>query len=269
MNGQGEKNQRGIALVIVLWGVTLLSLLAASFAQSTGLAARRSLHEIEAAQARAGLDEAIAAAVVALRLPIRPWRGDGTAHRLRLAGGEAIIQVTAESGRIDLNHATQPILQTLFRQAAGEAGDHLAAEVAARTTQRPLLSVAELAGLPGMDSTLYSRLAERATVHNPSGRVDWRLADKATLSLLLGADQVATLVAAREQSQYSFDPATAELLTRAGVDTTAEIGPGGAKMMSLGITLNMANGASSSAEILLQLVPAGPLPFHVVEWRAP
>ena len=84
---RSRRNEKGIALVIVLWGVTLLSLLAASFAQSSALAARRTLHAIEAAQARSRLDEALAVAVIALlRSEPRPWRADGQAHAVALPG---------------------------------------------------------------------------------------------------------------------------------------------------------------------------------------
>lgn len=267
MNGQ-----RGIALVIVLWGVTLLALLAAGFAQATGLSARRMLHAVEAAQARARLDEAVAIAVIALRQPERPWRGDGSLHSVNLPGAHAEIRVFSENGRIDLNHAEPVLLQSLFRQAAGneETGDRLTAALAARNDVRPMLAVAELANLPGIDIPLYRRLAPAVTVHNPSGRLDWRNAGKAALSAIpgLNATQVATLMAMRGQSQYTPEPAMAELLIRAGATDNAGSG-GGASMVSLQITLILTGGASASAETVLQLQPAGAAAFRIVEWRSP
>jgi general secretion pathway protein K len=266
-------DERGVALIIVLWGVTLLSLLAVSLAQGSGLAARRALHTVEAAQARARLDEAVAASVLALARTERPWRADGAPHMLTLPGATAEVSPFAEAGRIDLNAAPPALLQSLFRRAAGaDAGDRLAAALAARVAARPLLAVAELGGLPGMSAPLYHRLAGAATVRNPSGKIAWRLADKSVLAALPGIDeaQAATLVAMRGQSQYAPEPALAELLTRAGAVADPDpASSGGTMMVSLRISLTLAGGGRASADALLQLLPSGPAAYRILEWRSP
>ena len=266
------RNQRGIALIIVLWGVTLLSLLAASLAAGSGMAARQSLNMVEAAQARARLDEALAAAVVALERPKRPWRADGNLRRLVLEGAEAEIRVTAENGRADLNHAAPDLVRSLLRRLAGEErGESLAASLSARVALRPLLSVAELGALPGMDAGLFRRLSPLVTVHNPDGKIDWRLADPTLLAAIpgLAADQLAALVARRQESGYSPEPAAAEAMSRVGVGSSSD--PGGvgeAKLVSLHISLHLAGGGRASAEILGRLSGEGQ-PFHLLEWRSP
>jgi len=241
------RDEKGIALVIVLWGVTLLSLMAATLAQAGGLAARRALNEVEAAQVRSRLDEAVAAAVIALGQPVKPWRADGSLHRLELPGANAEIRAIAEAGKIDLNHAPPELIQTLFQRLGGQPP----------VLKRPLLAVAELAS-----SDLYRKLEPLVTVHNQGGKVDWRLADPKVLSLLpgLSESQVATLVAMRSQSQYTPDATLTELLTRAGAGAAEE---GGARMVTLEIKLTLASGASASAKILLQTG----IPYRVFEWR--
>jgi len=237
------KDQKGIALVIVLWGVTLLSLMAATLAQTSGLAARRALNEVKAAETRARIDEAVAASVVAIGQPVRPWRGDGVAHRLDLPGARAEVRIITEAGRIDLNHAAPEVLRNLYRLAGVEPP----------ALKRPLLSVTELS------APLYRKLAPLVTVNNPGGKVDWRLADPAVLSLLpgLSESQVAALVAARKQSQYTPDAALTDLLNRAGA------GEGGAQMVTLEIKLTLADGAEAHAQVLLQTG----FPYRIVEWR--
>lgn len=280
------QNQRGIALVIVLWGVTLMSLLAASFAQNTGLAARRELHEIASAEARARLDELVAIAVIALTQPDprQRWRADGAPHEIGLAAvslapaARGEVRAFGESGRIDLNHAPDILLQSLFRRAANDPGlgDRLAGWLAERTlanSGRPLLSVAELAAFPGMNATLYRRLAGSVTVHNNGGKLDWHLASSKTLAAIpgLSAEQLASLLAAQRQSRYTPDLALTELLTKAGVmvEPAPESGSGGARMVTLQMRVTLASGASASAEALLQLPAAPGQKFQILEWRAP
>lgn len=280
MSRNMRRGERGVALVIVLWGVTLLSLLAASFAQSTGLAARRMLHVVEAAKARSRLDELLALSVIALTQPepTQRWRTDGKRHAVPLPGGQGDVRVIAESGRIDLNHAPPILLQSLFRRLSADAsaGDHLAAWLAARTPEkggRPLLSVAELAGFPGMSAALYDRLAPAVTVHNSGGKLNWRFAGKTALAAIPGISdsQIAALLAGRGQSQYTPDGALADLLTKAGAsdDQADDLAGGGAKMVTLTMRVTLAGHATASAEALLQLPAAPGQNFRLLEWRAP
>ncbi|HMA52495.1 MAG TPA: hypothetical protein VKP60_22195 [Magnetospirillaceae bacterium] len=266
-------NQRGIALVIVLWGVALLSLLAAALAASSGMAAKRSLNMVEAAQARARLDEALAAAMLALGRAEHPWVPDGRRHRLVLDGADAEIRVTAESGRADLNHTAPELLRSLLERAAsdGEAGDRLAGLLATRAAQRPLVTVTELAGLPGMTVPLFRRLLPLVTVHNPDGKIDWRLADPALLAAIPGLhdDQLAALMARRSESGYSPEPSMLEAMNHVGVGSSSEQGAaGGSKLLSVHMSLSLAGGGRASAEILIRL-SADRDPFHIVEWRSP
>jgi len=270
--------QSGIALVIVLWGVTLLALLAAGFAQSTGLAARRMAHVVDSALARAQLDEALAAAVVGLTQPdpARRWRGDGSLHQQSISAAAAEISVIAESGRIDLNRSPPTLLQALWRQVAGDdaVADQLTKGLAARTDPprgRPVLAVAELGSLAGMTAPVYRRLAHAATVHNPSGVLDWRIAGKSSLAAILSPSQIVTLLAMRRQRDYLPDPATALALTQAGASLEASPVQTAirAEMVTVRLKVTLAGGAAASAEILLQLLPEGTQPFRILEWRAP
>ena len=256
---------------MVLWGVTLLALLAGSMAATGGMAAKRSLNMVEADQARARLDEALAAAVLALERPQKPWRADGKSRRLALDGATAEIRIVDEAGRADLNRAPPALLQSLLRRIAGEEGkgDWLANLLAARAAQRPLVTVAELAGLPEMTAALYQRLAFLVTVHNPSGKIDWRTADPSLLAAVPGLSegQVATLVAGRSESDYSPDQATAEAMTRAGVLADPS-SVGDIRVMTFSISLSLDGGGRASAEALVRLRNEGD-PVEILEWRSP
>ena len=265
------KSQQGIALVIVLWGVTLLSLLTASLAATTGLSARRSRNLIEAAQASARLDEAVAAAVVALRRPKRPWLADGHHYRLDLTGAQAEIVVQDESGKVNLNQGSS-LLFALVHRAAGprEVGDRLFSALIQRIAQRPLVSVAEIAALPGMNARLYAKLAPFVSVHNQTD-LNWRLADPAVLAAIpvLSEQQIATLVARRGESGYTPEPAVADLMTQVGIAAkTGLSATGGTRLVSLRITLTLASGGRASAETTIRLAGDG-APPRIVAWQSP
>lgn len=277
MNRRGE---RGMALVIVLWGVTLLALLAASLASTSGLAVRRMSHAIEAAEAHAALEEAAAAAELALADgdPAKAWRADGTRHRLALSGGEAEVAVSSEAGKIDLNHSPPVLLRSLFGQAASSEpeADRLFAAFSAWTTPgmggRTLLAVSELAALPGIGIPAYHRLLRASTVHNESGRLDWRLADAETLAAIPGltGQARAALLAARGRKDYTPDLATAQAFAATGVtEEGASADPGRPLTVTLEIAVRLPSHATASAEALVRLAPREPRPVVILEWHEP
>ncbi len=268
--------EKGIALVIVLWGVTLLALMAASLARTSGLAVRRVSHAIEAAQAHAALQEAAAAAELALA--DRRWAPDGTRRRLALAGFEAEVIVSSEAGKIDLNHAPAVLLNSLFHLAAPtvEDGDKLVAAFTAWTMPgaggRALLAVSELAALPGMTAPVYRRLAGAATVHNDAGRLDWRLANEAVLAAIpdLSDPVRAALLANRGRRDYTPDLATAQAFAAAGV-TEGPLLPDPAVPLvaTMEISVRLPSQAAASGEILVRLAPRDRQPVVILEWQEP
>jgi len=273
-------SQRGIALVMVLWGVTLLALLAAGLAGTSGLAARRMGHAIEAAEAHAALETAAAAAELALADtdPGKSWRADGTRHHVALDVGEAEIAASSEAGKIDLNHAPPPLLRGLFDRAAASPAeaDRLFAAFSAWTTPgsggRALLAVSELAALPGIGVETYRRLIRSSTVHNESGRLAWRLADVETLSAIPGVtDQArAGLLAAKGRKDYTPDVETAQAFAAAGV-TEDSAGPDAAAPLyvTLEIAVHLPTHAAASAEALVRLAPREQHPVTILEWHEP
>jgi len=268
--------EQGIALVIVLWGVTLLALIAASLARTSGLAVRRMSHAIEAAQAHAALEEAVAAAELALA--DHRWSPDGARRRLTLAAAEAEVTVSSEAGKIDLNHAPAVLLNALFHQSASslEEGDRLFAAFTEWTMPgtggRALLAVSELAALPGMTAPVYRRLARATTVHNEAGRLDWRLAGESVLAAIPGlTDQArATLLAKQGQRDYGPDLAMAQAFAAAGVtEGPLQPDPGVPLFATLQVSVHLASHAAASGEILVRLALRDPHPVTTLEWHEP
>ena len=109
-------DQRGIALVAVLWVVTILALVAAVFMRETRteIALTRNLAAEAKAEAlaEAGVNRAI---LILLGLDDTiPWRVDGTAIAFSYGGGMVQLSLQDEGGKIDLNRAGDTVLQGLF-----------------------------------------------------------------------------------------------------------------------------------------------------------
>jgi general secretion pathway protein K len=143
---RGARGQRGLALVVVLWVLVLLSLIAASFTYTTRTEVNLTRNLIEAAKAEALADAGINRAILGLMDPDEAtrWKADGRVYIFRLGGegdeadaganevgpegSEVRITIQDEIGKIDLNRAQDELLQSLF-ELAGLDPDEAAALV--------------------------------------------------------------------------------------------------------------------------------------------
>ncbi|RMD62072.1 MAG: general secretion pathway protein GspK, partial [Alphaproteobacteria bacterium] len=116
-----RSRRRGIALISVLWVLTLLSLVAASFTLTsrTEINLARNLESNARAEALADAGVYVALQGLLDDDPERTWRTDGTVYGWRFADGEIRIALSDEGGKIDLNFASSDLLRRLFL-AAGE-----------------------------------------------------------------------------------------------------------------------------------------------------
>jgi general secretion pathway protein K len=111
-----QRQQSGIALIVVLWALALLTALAASvtFTQRTEVQLNRSLlAQVEARQlARAGVHFAVY--MLQLTDQGQAWEVDGESRPFRF--GEHLIRVAVfeEQGLIDLNRAGPDLLAKAF-----------------------------------------------------------------------------------------------------------------------------------------------------------
>jgi general secretion pathway protein K len=190
-----RRRQRGLALILVLWSVVVLSLLAAGYLDTTRGDIRLARNLIDNAQAEALADGAVEQAVLALLLPVRQggWRADGAVYAWRFADGELRVAVADESGKIDLNVGGDGYLSTLFvvaglpeadaevlvdrirdyadsdgerRPNGAEDGDYAAAGLFYDAKDAAFETVSELRQIPGMTPALYELLAPALTVHS-------------------------------------------------------------------------------------------------------
>ena len=227
-------SQRGIALVAVLWGVTILSIIAAAFLADTRSQSGLTRNMLENAKAQALADAGVYRAVAGI-LSIDPaiaWRADGTRYEMALGEGQVVITIFDEGGKVDLNRAQDRLLAGLFevfdvpeeeasaivdamrdfadrdddrRDAGAEDSDYSAAGLEWGAKDAPFESVEELQQVLGVSRPLYDRVAPYLTVHSGRAQINPVVAPREVLMAMpgLGEEQVEALLARREEAGES------------------------------------------------------------------
>jgi len=202
----------------VLWILALLATLVLGFVVEARTDLRIVHNDGEAAEARAIADAGITLAILGVfdPTPASQWRGDGSVHALRYAGGTIQARVEDEDGKLDVNMAPLPALRSLFQTLGAADPDQIAAAIDAQrraaaagadpsVTGRPpppaFTVLDDLRGLAGMTPELYERLPDFVTVYSGQGSVDPQTAPAEVLYSLpeVTPAQVQAYLAARTQ----------------------------------------------------------------------
>jgi general secretion pathway protein K len=213
-----KRRQSGVALVLVLWVITLLSVIAGNFAFSMRGEAKIARNLISTAQAQALADAGVHKAWFELSKPptdLQRWQANGVAHPFSM--GDAVLTVTLqdETGKIDLNTASEPLLQGLFRSVGlseegsvalvdavvdwrdadklkrlhgAEDADYRAAGKSYIPTNSPFETIDELQRVLGMSTDLYRKLAPALTVYSKQAGVNTAVAPRAVLLAIPGVN---------------------------------------------------------------------------------
>ena len=108
--------QKGVALILVLWVVVLLTVIASSFALSARTEGMQARIVFEKTRARYLAESGLHRAVYELRNPDPEarWIPDGRIYKMKFAEAEIEISITDETGKIDLNLASIELLTGMF-----------------------------------------------------------------------------------------------------------------------------------------------------------
>jgi general secretion pathway protein K len=207
-----RQDERGIALVMVIWVLALLSLMAMSFMAEARVELRRTANLRARAEAEALAEAGINIAVARLiaehgEIHPQPWTET-------IAGETVSLSVVDEHGKIDLNEADPEFLAGLFKSegmppnsasALAQAivdfrdPDHDAGPQGAEDAEYPagsagakddrFATVDELLQVHGMTPQLYARIAPLVTVHSVMPVVDPLTADPRVLAAVPGIDR--------------------------------------------------------------------------------
>jgi general secretion pathway protein K len=234
--------QRGVALILVLWLTILLSVIASAFAYSMRTETLAARNAVSLAQARGLADGAVMRVAFELMRPRtlnETWQADGQAHYWDEGDAHIAANAIDESGKIDLNSASDALLKGLFQTAGGldvdaaqgivdkiddwkdaddlkrpngaEAPDYQAAGLPYKPANANFENVAELQQVLGMTPALYAAVADQLTVFSKSPGVNPAFASRTALLAIPGAtpDVVDTYLAQRQNALAAGLPAPA------------------------------------------------------------
>ena len=194
-------SQRGIALVLVLWVLLLLTIITGSFALMARMDRLEAHSLLSGTQARLSAESAINLAVLALRDPDDETRmlADGRVYETELDGVVIQVSATDERGKVDINATDELTLATLFtghgmdpdeaellaaavmdwrdedeleRVNGAEEEAYFAAGLELGPANRPFIMTEELLQVIGMNYELYRLLEPGITVFSRTAEPD-------------------------------------------------------------------------------------------------
>lgn len=249
-----KQRQCGVALVLVLWVITLLAVIAGNFAFSMRSEARIAHNLVVTARAKTFANAGVQRAWFELMKPptdSQRWTADGVQHEFALQDAVLRVTITDESGKVDLNTASDALLKGLFlsvglsdeastklldvvldwrdadklrRLRGAEEDDYRTAGRGFIPSDAPFETVDELQRVLGMTSELYRKLAPALTVYSKQSGINTAVAPAKVLLAIPGVnpDMVAQYLAQR-QALLSIGQ-KAPGFSGAGVFASASIG---------------------------------------------
>jgi general secretion pathway protein K len=211
-----KRRQNGVALVLVLWVITLLAVIAGNFAFSMRGEAQIVRNLISTAQAQSLADAGVQRAWFEMLKPPtdqQRWQANGVEHVFNVDGALLRVSIHDESGKIDLNTASDELLKSLFvsvglsevasvtlldavldwrdtdnlkRLHGAEDADYRAANKSYIPPNGPFETVDELQRVLGMTVELYRKLAPTLTVYSRQRGVNTAVASREVLLALPG-----------------------------------------------------------------------------------
>jgi len=265
--------QRGIALVVVLWLVVLITVIGSSHARNMRIETSLAFNHVGTARARALAEAGINRAIMELFVDNTDtrWPLDGTARQIQLDSGSVNIGIRDASGLLDLNKADQAQLEavlgaagaddalrleladaildwrdkdTLRRLHGAEDTDYRHADLDWGSRDGPFASVDELRYVLGMTHELFQRLAPYLTVHSGQNEVNLKYAPAWLFSALTSREREVPESLVVEDTQA-----------------------GGPFHITAWATSN--RGARASVEAVLNIARTGEAPYKILSWHEP
>ena len=281
--------QQGMALVIVLWVLSLMTIMAGSFALSTQRETAVLHHAHERARALALAEGAIYYAMLMLNLPDQTlrWQGDGRPYVWDAKGTKVRIRIQDEGGKLDINVAQEASLKTAFklmglsedqasaitdnildwrdaddvkRPNGAEAPEYEARRMNAPPQNRQFLVMDEVQSVLGISPELFKKMQTWFTLYSGIDGLDpSKVSEEILLALSAGDSAVVQSVLRQRMDNLpvTLPPVPGITFTQAaGVsyNIKAEIIIDGDQ--HFGISADIRRGATN-----------GNLPFTILRWR--
>ena len=289
------RNQKGIALIIVLWITTLLMLIASSFIYAMRTDVNIVANSLARARLEAAADAAVQRSVFEMskpqQLPGR-WTTDGVVQSWSYQGVAVEVGMTDESGKIDINTASDALLRGLFlaqgmkeeeaatvtdaildwrdadllkRLRGAEEADYLAAGYSYKPANAAFQSTEELRLVMGMTPELFDKVAPLITIYSRQPGINAGIASRGVLRALPGATDVLVdqYIAQREQARAAKLP----------VPQFAAAAPYSSFANGIVIVRAVASGGEGNAEssfvreAVVMRLPTPKRPYTFLRWK--
>jgi len=249
--------QTGIALVMILWFIALLSLLALGFSKATRtntLVTRNLVDSIQAKHLAAAAVEKGIHGLVSPDPAVFNRLITGVPYEFSIGDAKLSYLLQDENGKLDINHAPVELIEHLLvsrgvtenealsiSHAVGDWRDendlkqlHGAEQheysdkgMVWMPANAPFRSILEVRHVMGMSSDIYTLIAPLITVYGNSEKINPEFAPRALLEAIPGIDTVEleNYLNVRESVVAEEDPAALPLLTSVESALSGQTGP--------------------------------------------
>jgi general secretion pathway protein K len=231
--------QSGIALVIVLWMLSLLIILAMGYSRMVRIETSLTANLIHTSQARSLAEAGIWQSVSELLKPKieQQWKTDGTTYSFEFEQGVVTINIVNETGKIDLNTAHSELLHglinsielpeendltllqsildwrdkdNLVRNYGAEDEDYRQRDYHYGAKDGPFNSLSELQLVMGMTTAIYNQLKPALTIYSHQSGINPDSAPKEALLAIPGISeaQVDDFLQSRSNRVDTITPAS-------------------------------------------------------------
>jgi general secretion pathway protein K len=288
-----RQKQQGIALVLVLWILILLTVATGAYALMARMDQMEANQLLSGTQARMWAEAGLNIAALALRDPDDETRimADGRPYEIYMEGVLIETMVWDERGKLDINAADEITLTTLFLNNGLEADEAELLAAAAMDWRdsdevervngaelesyeaagldhwpgnRPFMMVEELLQVLGMSYEFYRIIEPGLTIHSNAALPQIGFASAQALMALpdLTPEEALNFVEFRQSQDRD------EMLSAVLPNGESVVAQGRGLTYSIRVKATMPNGVWEQVEATIRLggSPAG-LPYRVLRWR--
>lgn len=290
---QSIRAQKGIALVLVLWVLLLLTIITGSFSLMARMDRLEANTLLSGTQARLSAEAVINMAVLALRDPDEEARmlADGRIYETEIDGVYVQVSAIDERGKLDINATDELSLANLFvghgmepdeaellaaaildwrdgddmeRVNGAEEDAYFAAGLGIGPANRPFMMTEELLQVIGMSYEFFRRLEPGITVYSRAGQPNPAFAPVEALMALpdITYDEAVNFVNERNSQQPG------ESLGTELPDGTVVMAQGRGVTYSIKARATMPNGVWEQLETTIRIGgDSDGNPYRILRWR--
>src|SRR6202012_4796892 len=116
--------QRGVALLIVMWALTLLAIMLGGYAMLARTEGMQARYQFAQTQAHYAAEAGVMRAIYGLQdtQPQTHWIADGRTYPFKYEEAAVKVSVIDEGGKVDLNAARPEVLMAFLPGVGGDSG---------------------------------------------------------------------------------------------------------------------------------------------------